>query len=378
MKNTLFALLMLLLLEFSSYSAEPASDARLNAYVDDIGRAAALVDGGNKPEARKILEKYAGAKGQDVRGFEWGHLWKASAPGAPAAGQEATEVIQMGHPWWLCADGRSVVWLRSAQGQMQFQLFDIPTASVISEVVLPRGQVKRWDFSRDGHWLGVVNPEQELELWDMRRGQRTARAPLKMEGGGGHLFSIDNRRAFAAGSGSRVQVWELPSLKPLSELTNAPNVTHMVGDALVAREKNGVRLNHFSDGRLIAHLEGHSGQIRGLDGSPDGRYLGTTGSDASVRVWEVSTGKLVHTLMTSESGNDIVQFSPDSRTLATAARNGSVVLWNLAAGRELMTLTGPVGPLSELLFAGNGRSLGAYDKNGEFTLWHGGSDGKEP
>src|SRR4051812_39565457 len=102
MKNAILAIVVLLLGEHIVRSAEPVPEARLNAYVDDIGRASALLEQSKGPQARKILEKYAAEKGKDVRGFEWGHLWTATAPDAASPGQEATEVVPISHPWWLC------------------------------------------------------------------------------------------------------------------------------------------------------------------------------------------------------------------------------------------------------------------------------------
>jgi WD40 repeat protein len=159
-------------------------------------------------------------------------------------------------------------------------------------------------------------------------------------------------------------------LKPVSYLTNAPGVTHFVGDVLMGLENQArtVTLRHAVDGHLLARLEGHTDRVISLDTSWDGRFLATPSLDGTVRIWEIPGGKLIHTLAAQRSGNSIVQFSPDGQTLATAGTDGTVTLWSVALGRKLAVLRGPLGGLAELLFAEDGRTLAAYG-GGLMTVW---------
>jgi hypothetical protein len=63
--------------------------------------------------------------------------------------------------------------------------------------------------------------------------------------------------------------------------------------------------------------------------SPDGRWLGTGGSEGDVRLWEVATGREVLRLKGHQGWVVDLAFGPDGRTLLTSAEDGSAYLWSL-------------------------------------------------
>jgi WD40 repeat protein len=90
--------------------------------------------------------------------------------------------------------------------------------------------------------------------------------------------------------------------------------------------------------------------VRALAFSPDGKTLAAGEANALekkgiVRLWNLSTGKMMHTFRVSMNDIDAVAISPDGRTLAAAEKWGKSYLWDVAAGKELYQLqrewTGP-------------------------------------
>jgi WD40 repeat protein/tRNA A-37 threonylcarbamoyl transferase component Bud32 len=73
--------------------------------------------------------------------------------------------------------------------------------------------------------------------------------------------------------------------------------------------------------------------------SPDDRFLATGHVDphrgGPIRIWDVASGLLIHTLNTKSMGAFGVAWSPDGTRLATACADGSVVLWQVSDGTEL-------------------------------------------
>jgi WD40 repeat protein len=67
--------------------------------------------------------------------------------------------------------------------------------------------------------------------------------------------------------------------------------------------------------------------------SPDGRRLAWGSTDATVKVWEASTGD-VQTLRGHLSSVHGVTFSPDGRRLASASQDGTVKFWDVPPPRE--------------------------------------------
>ncbi|MEU9473952.1 helix-turn-helix domain-containing protein [Streptomyces avermitilis] len=82
-------------------------------------------------------------------------------------------------------------------------------------------------------------------------------------------------------------------------------------------------------GKELRTITVPDGSVRGMAFSPDGRTVAAS-SPAAVRVWDVATGRLRHSLT---SDPEAVAFGPDGRTVAAADRNGRVQLWDLSTGR---------------------------------------------
>lgn len=71
--------------------------------------------------------------------------------------------------------------------------------------------------------------------------------------------------------------------------------------------------------------------------SPDGRLLATGASDGTVKLWEVSTGRVLRTLY---GARNPVVFSRDGRSLVTGDLRGLVTFWDVASGerREMRSI----------------------------------------
>src|SRR5262249_5330780 len=85
--------------------------------------------------------------------------------------------------------------------------------------------------------------------------------------------------------------------------------------------------------------------------------IATGSRDRTVILWDVQSGKQLHTLRGHEGEITCLSWSPDGRWLATGSHDGSARLWDIKTGREVCRL---------LTFAGGKEWLilcrdGAYD-----------------
>ncbi|WP_253917133.1 WD40 repeat domain-containing protein [Streptomyces sp. MNP-20] len=88
--------------------------------------------------------------------------------------------------------------------------------------------------------------------------------------------------------------------------------------------------------------------------------------DRTVRLSQVATGKAGH-ILRRRAGFDELALSADGRTLATGT-GGEVRLWDVADGRAGIRLSGRIEEVSELVFSSDGRMLAAGTKSG-VGLW---------
>jgi WD40 repeat protein len=98
--------------------------------------------------------------------------------------------------------------------------------------------------------------------------------------------------------------------------------------------------------------------------SPDGRTVAVGSHNSSSRLFDVKTGRLLHTQ--ARKLPQELRFSPDGKTLAVAYRKGNVALWDVATGKLLRELG--TGATDTLDWSPAGDVLVTGGDNG-VTLW---------
>ena len=66
----------------------------------------------------------------------------------------------------------------------------------------------------------------------------------------------------------------------------------------------------------------------------------TASGDNTAKVWDVATGKEVHTLAGHTDAVYSAVFSPDGKLVVTASGDNTAKVWDVATGEEVHTLAG--------------------------------------
>ena len=134
-----------------------------------------------------------------------------------------------------------------------------------------------------------------------------------------------------------------------------------------------ITLWEVATGRYIATLQGHTERIPAVAFSPDGATLATALKDGTLKLWAVKTGK--HTSILRGRGGWSIAYSPDGTTLASGLANGTVALSKVETGRRFAILRGHSDRITSVAFSPDGTKLAAgaagFDNSshGVIKLW---------
>jgi WD40 repeat protein len=127
---------------------------------------------------------------------------------------------------------------------------------------------------------------------------------------------------------------------------------------------------NVSDGRLL-HTLPHDGQVYDLDISPDGKILATALCALSnsnldcIRgeawLWSLPDGELIRKLQVHSDYVESIAFSPDGSLLTTGSSDRTVKFWQMPSGELQHSVSGFHGNVIEFSPAGDIFAVGGID-----------------
>jgi WD40 repeat protein len=375
----------------------PGAIARLGTMRWRVGTAAAIVrflpDGTLLTISDDLLgQVWELSSGSELRHFDL----RTAIPGSLPPGQAISVNVAMGRSMTLSDDGKRLIVVGA---DAYSHLFDLATGRYVRKVGPIPSAATIVALSRDGSLFAdmqTIGGTPGGRIWDT-----TTEAPPRflLKSGGESRF-FPHHMSFSPDGSKLLQVGleddpngptrgEVAILRDLSQAGEPRRVVllegavDLVGYPVVSSDHRAVAvplrdkvvLVNPADGKEIATLEkAGDSSYRTYLFTPDGKALvGTAGLGLPLRVWEVSSGKLLRMFgeppATPRHFNaSVATISPDGKTLACS--DGPVVsLVDLETGKLRNEIVGHTGSLRGAQFSADGKEVATRSTDGMILRW---------
>lgn len=161
---------------------------------------------------------------------------------------------------------------------------------------------------------------------------------------------------------------QLPLERPpvITALAVAPGGENLA----TAGDDHVVRLWNITSGQLVHRLNGHTDWVRALAYTPDGKTLISAGDDHTITLWDAHTGKQTGQLPPHPQVIYAIACSADGKLLAAAGFEAPVRLYNLETHELVKELAGPGADLRAVVFSPDDTRLAVAGRGGQVRVWN--------
>ncbi|MDZ8090476.1 MAG: ribosome assembly protein 4 [Nostoc sp. DedQUE05] len=116
-------------------------------------------------------------------------------------------------------------------------------------------------------------------------------------------------------------------------------------------------------------LEGHSSAVNSIAYSPNGQQLASASDDKTIKIWDVSSGKLLKSLTGHSDVVNSIAYNPNKQQLASASADKTIKIWDVSSGKLLKTLTGHSDVVNSIAYSPNGQQLASASRDKTIKIW---------
>jgi WD40 repeat protein len=280
----------------------------------------------------------------------------------------------------ISSDGRTAL---SASADGTLKVWDMASGLLLRSMSSGSSAVTSVAISPDGRWVLSGGADGAIKLWNLSDGSEVRSLHGHDGSVGGVAFSADGRQGLSGGADQTVRVWDLSSGRetrtltvmqaqvghvPVQDVAFAPD-----GHTILALCANGVvEVWELQTSKRAVPIRtfGSSGTTsNGMALSPDGRTVASSSGVKTLSLWDVASGKEIHTLDGHGALVSSVAFSPDGRSVLSGSADKTLKLWDVASGHELYTFTAHASGVNRVAFSPRGHLAASAGEDMTVRVW---------
>ncbi len=255
-------------------------------------------------------------------------------------------------------------------------VWDIASGEQVLEIAGVTDLASSIAFSPNGEYLAGGSSDLGTGIWNAETGEQIFLFPETATIT--HVaFNQDNRILASAAKNGLVTLWDIETRKQKLRIYG-----HATGFNFFALSPDGNRIAVSNDpqstsiwdisptgSREVLTILAHEGKVYDAIYDPTGTKIASSGEDGALRVWDATTGELLHDLPAQSDWVHFPAFSPDGQSLAAANQSGGISVWDANSGREIVTLKNDGPALTAVTFSRDGTQLAAGGLGGIAYIW---------
>jgi hypothetical protein len=200
----------------------------------------------------------------------------------------------------------------------------------------------------------VAGGYHELTVWDAASGKLEKRIATRAERAYAMVFLPDGKLAVAGGRPGQegdVRIYNINAGKPRM-VGGVPSIDGVNDKTVFLKE-----LVQSDDAILALAL------------SPDGKKLASAGTDRLLRVWDLPSGKLEHTIENHADWVFGLTFAADGKHLVTGSRDKTAKVWDLSAKESVVTFPDHQNTVYAVAMTGDGKLGISAGEDNQVRQW---------
>ncbi|GJH18434.1 TIR domain-containing protein [Caballeronia novacaledonica] len=270
-------------------------------------------------------------------------------------------------------------------------------------------------FNKDGTQVATASKDNTARLWDAATGKEIGKPMGHWDQVNTVSFSRNGRLLVTASKDNTARIWAASPEQASVRLQEEGSVASDAADKYVMRtvaepmdttgcirqpavEKSGTESNNDRDpvafaafdqdgkrvvtawgdatpriwdavtGKLIRALKGHQGTVLTVAFSKDGTRVLTASKDDTVRAWDVATGNEIPGFRLCQPGVTFAAYSPDGRLIVIAAKDGTGRVLT-ADGKDVRPLKTPRSAIMSAFFSKDGHRIVTASADNIARFW---------